>query len=110
MTGRERRKEERYVVVGIEALLDGLPCPIVDISRSAVRLLKPGSGRVEPTADLVFRLKAPGRGRERCYRVAASLVRSTDVEMIYGYVPPCERWENMLRDRDTFIQTRLTAF
>ena len=37
----ERRKEPRHVVVGIEAALNGVPCAIIDISRSGVRLVRP---------------------------------------------------------------------
>ncbi len=110
MTGRERRKETRYVVIGVEAVLSGTPCTIVDISSSAVRLLKPEGTKVEETAEIVFRLKALGRGRGRSCRVQASLVRQTELELIYRYPLPCERWEHLLRARDTFIQTRLTAF
>lgn len=109
MSGADRRKEARYVVVGIEALLDGTPWPIIDISRSAVRLLKPAGAPVNASAEIVFRLKAMGRGRAHSYPVAASLIRATDLELIYGYPLPCARWEERLRARDTFLQTRLTA-
>ena len=37
----DRRKEPGHVLVGIEAALNGVPCAIIDISRSGVLLVRP---------------------------------------------------------------------
>jgi|APTNR8051073442_1049403.scaffolds.fasta_scaffold05836_4 hypothetical protein len=109
MKAGERRKEARYVVIGIEAVLNGAPCTIVDISSSAVRLLKPEGASAEATADIAFTMKAQGRFRRRSFRVLATLVRSNEIELIYRYSPPNQQWEEMLRAHDTFVLTQLTS-
>ena len=105
----ERRREPRHVVVGLEACLDAVPCTIVDVSRSAVRLLKPEGFIVghEPV-NIIFRLSESMHGQRRSFRVIGHLVRSTDIEIIYHYTPPTSRWEFLLHALDTFAQTQLT--
>lgn len=104
----ERRKERRHIVVDMDAYLDGVLCPIIDISRTAVRLLT--SSVDEPQdhpRELVLRVQ--GRARRSCreYRVSVWFIRGSCVDVVYGYQPPTKRWEATLRAHDTFQQTRL---
>ena len=109
MKSHERRKEARYVVIGIDATLDGTPCTIVDISPSAVRLLRLDGASAEATAQIAFAIKAQGRYRRRSFRVMATLVRSNEIELIYKYPLPSKQWEQILRTHDTFVLTQLTT-
>jgi hypothetical protein len=110
MNSADRRKEARYVVIGIDATLNGMQCTIVDISASAVRLLRPDDlGTPVPNGQIVFRLAPQDSYRRRTFRVSASLLRWTDLELIYSYPLPSKQWETMLQAHDTFLQTQLTA-
>lgn len=105
---KERRKEHRYIVVGMEAYLDGVSCPIIDISRSAVRLLRSSEAEFKDhPRDLVLRVQ--GRTRRSCreYKVIGHFIRGSGIDSVFGYVPPTKRWEAILRAHDTFLQTRL---
>jgi len=109
MTSRhERRKQYRHVVVGLQALLDGVPAPIIDISRTAVRLLKPQDFIPrECRYDIVFVVVGSPPRRPLAYRVSGELTRSTEIELVYHYAPPIRNWERMLRENDSFLQTAL---
>lgn len=108
MGAAERRKERRYIVCGMRASIDGRPSQIVDISRSGVRLLlPPGFVRHDGDYDVVFEL--PEGGDAGRYRVSGSLVRSTDIYVVFTYEPPTVDWEQRLIGLDTFEMTRLSA-
>lgn len=104
----ERRKERRYIVVGMDVCLGGKIYPIIDISRSAVRLLK---SRANPTyalqADIVLRVEGRTRSIHREYTVRGWFIRGTNIDAVFGYEPPTKQWEATLRAHDTFNQTRL---
>lgn len=101
----ERRKERRYIVVGIAATADGQACSIVDISPTAVRLVRPqGVPLTQQTYTVVFVVED---GSSRFYTVPATLVRKTGTCFVLKYEPPLASWEDILRSMDTFEQTRL---
>lgn len=104
----ERRKEHRYIVVGMEAYLDGVSCPIIDISRSAVRLLRASEAEFQDNPrDLILRVQ--GRTRRSCreYKLIGRFIRGSSIDTVFGYDPPTKRWEATLRAHDTFLQLRL---
>jgi hypothetical protein len=100
----ERRKERRYIVVGIAATADGQACSIVDISPTAVRLVRPGGVPLARTYTVVFAIEG---GSLRTYTVPATLIRNTETCFVLKYDPPVASWEDILRAMDTFEQTRL---
>jgi hypothetical protein len=106
-TSAERRKERRYIVVGVRASVDGEACPIADISASAVRLLRPHSlqvpQQVYTVAFIVDDTKQPST-----FTVSASLIRYTDIYFVLKYRPPVPGWETLIRSMDTFEQTKLS--
>jgi hypothetical protein len=106
-TSAERRQERRYIVAGVRASVDGEACPIVDISASAVRLLRPHGWPVGKQAyTITFTVDSavqPGT-----FTVSATLVRYTDSQFVLRYLPPVPDWEMLIRSMDTFEQTRLS--
>jgi hypothetical protein len=105
----ERRKERRYIVCGVQSLIDGRPCQIVDISRSGVRLLLPhGVEGDDRPHDIDFRID--GDDGPLSYRVVGRVVRRNEIAAVFRYEPPCDGWEDILRAFDTFEMTRLSAF
>lgn len=106
----ERRREPRYVVIGMEATIDGVACTIIDISRTGVRLLRPSMMAGQPAAAELSITLPTGRRRLKhtTYVVPARLVRSTPLELVYHYTPPRPHWSAMLRLLDTFAQSALT--
>lgn len=102
----ERRHQRRYVVAELEATINDLPCSIVDISRTGVRLTRPANLDVgNDDVTICFRTEAgplPGD-----YTVTGTFVRSTPMDVVYRYAPPTPRWESLLRALDTFHLTRL---
>lgn len=107
-TSSERRKEPRHVVVGIDAVVHGAPCAIIDISSSGVRLLRPAGFDAAAAVLIDFTLARCGRLKERSVRVEGLLVRATAIDVTYRYEPPLPQWEALLRAHDTFAQTALS--
>lgn len=104
---RERRKERRYIVSDVEARVDGSPLPIVDISCSAVRLVRPADFIVrDRTYDLVFALERDGT--MAMYRVVGTIVRQTDLCVVMFYQAPIDGWEDLIRSFDCFETTQLS--
>ncbi len=102
----ERRKERRYIVSDMEARLDGTPVPIVDISCSAVRVVRPADFAVRDRAyDLLFALERDGS--MTMYRVVGTIVRHTDMCVVLHYPEPVEGWEDVLKAFDCFETTQL---
>jgi len=102
----ERRKEVRHIVVGIEAHIDGAIWPIVDISRSGVRLLKPlGYDRGAGVVEIEFVLLAR---RHRTVTVTGHWLRDSRFDIVFRYTPPTSCWERTLRSLDSFAQTALS--
>lgn len=96
------------MVIGIDAAVDGQPCTIVDISRSGVRLLR--HAPAPPAADTVqidFTMPPDRRFSQRSFSVIGRLVRTSEMELVYAYIPPCPDWTELLRLCDTFAQTEL---
>lgn len=104
---RERRKEQRHVVVGIAAEVNGQPWTIVDISRSAVRLLKPQGYTAAPTHHVIGFTTDEAPNNK--ITVAAEIVRSTPLEIVFQYKPPFHGWNALIRKHDTFLLTKLDA-
>ena len=104
----ERRKERRYVVVGMDVLLDGQVCPILDISRSAVRVLKPATlPPIDQPVSLILRRQTRARRHGDAYAVVGRFVRATPMDITFGYDPPRPNWEAIIRRHDTFKRTHL---
>jgi hypothetical protein len=104
----ERRKQRRYIVVGMEASVEGEACPILDISLSAVRVLR--SSRTEfrgQQLEIVIRVKGRRSQTSREYRVTGRVIRSTELDVVFDYDPPTRQWEATLRAHDTFHHTLL---
>ena len=93
----------------MEAAIDGVACPMIDVSRTNVRLLWPSALAGHPaTVDLSFTLPTVGaRRKHTAYTVAGRLLRPIPLELVHQYVPPRPHWSAMLRGRDTFAQTSL---
>jgi hypothetical protein len=97
----DRRREPRYVVTGCSARLDGEACSVLDVSPSAVRLVRPASfAPSTETHTLMFEIE-PGVCRLRV-DVPAWIVRTTDVTVVLGYRKPFEGWHELLKSLDTF--------
>lgn len=96
------------MVVGINAVVNGAPCPIIDISCSGVRFLRPAGLDAAATALIEFTLARCGRRQGRSVRVEGVLVRTTALDATYRYQPPLPQWEALLRAHDTFAQTALS--
>jgi hypothetical protein len=103
----ERRRERRYIVCGVECTIDGQPSHIIDVSRTAARLVRPPTLSVSDRAyTLTFRLPEVD-GDSVTYRVTARFIRQTDTCIVLGFEPPCAHWETLLHVLDTFEMTRL---
>ena len=96
------------MVIGIEAVVNGAPCAIIDISRSGARLLRPAGFNADKAVLIDFTLARCGRLKGRSLCVEGLLVRATTIDMTYRYEPPLPRWEALLRAHDTFAQTALS--
>lgn len=106
-TSAERRQERRYIVIGVRASVDGEACPIVDISASAVRLLRPQGWPVGKQAYTIA-FTVDGAMEPSTFTVSATLVRYTDSQFVLMYVPPVPDWEMLICSMDTFEQTKLS--
>lgn len=104
---KDRRKERRFIVSGMQGYVDDIPCAILDISASGVRLLIPDERLPEAeTFRLVFEYEADGDiVREE---VVGELVRQTDLFFVLSYIPPRDGWEETVRSMD-FVDA-LTRF
>ena len=91
-TSAERRQERRY---------------IVDMSATAVRLLRP---RRLPVRKQVYTVAftLDGATQPGSFTVSATLVRYTDSQFVLRYRPPVPDWETLIRSMDTFEQTKLS--
>jgi hypothetical protein len=103
----ERRRERRYIVVGVRASVDGEACPIVDMSATAVRLLRPRGLAVRKRPYTVA-FTIGGATEPGTFTVSATLVRSTDTQFVLRYRPPVPDWEALIRSMDTLEQTKLS--
>ncbi len=103
----ERRRQRRYIVAGVSALVDGEACPIADISATAVRLLRPYDlPMTRRTYTLVFTFSEAQQ--QHTHTVSATLVRRTESCFVLRYNSPVPTWESLLRSADTLEQTRLS--
>lgn len=91
----------------MQGYVNGIPCAILDISASGVRLLIPDEPLPQTeTYRLVFEYEADGDiVREE---VVGQLVRRTDLFFVLTYEPPREGWEETVRSMD-FVDA-LTRF
>ena len=103
----ERRRQRRYIVAGVSALVEGEACPIADISATAVRLRRSNDLPVtEREYTLVFAFDEAGQ--QSMFTVSATLVRCTERCFVLRYDSPVPTWEALLRSADTLEQTRLS--
>lgn len=102
----DRRKEPRHVVGDIDAQIDGQECAVLDISASAVRVLKPGGYN---EGDSIHRLvlKIAQAEYEVFVNVSSTEIRRSTADLVLRYTPPFEGWALLLRSLDTFEQTKL---
>lgn len=103
----DRRKEPRYVVGDIDAQIDGKDSTVLDISASAVRVLKPNGYNQTNSAHRLV-LKIVQAEYEISVHVASSEIRQSNVDLVLGYTPPFAGWAHLLRSLDTFEQTKLS--
>lgn len=103
----ERRRQRRYIVAGVSAIVDGEGSPIADISATAVRLRRSCDLPVTERAyTVVFTFDEAGQ--QSMFTVSATLVRCTESCFVLRYVAPVPKWEALLRSADTLEQTRLS--
>jgi len=104
---KERRKESRFIVSGMQGYVNNIPCTILDISASGVRLLIPDEPLPQAkTYRLVFEYEVEGDiVREE---VEGELVRQTELFFVLSYKLPREGWEETVRSMD-FVDA-LTRF
>lgn len=104
--GSERRREERYLASGMVVHCGGSPCAAIDVSRSAVRFVRPASLVLgEEVHDLVLEL--PTAEGSTCYPVEGRVIRFTPICVVMGYQPPVPDWEQKIRALDTVELTTL---
>lgn len=104
----ERRRERRFLVSDMTAQVNGIICPIADISRTAVRLLRPASLVIEHgpwRLCLAYTIAGSGNFVE----MEAHLIRFGPSFIVLKYIPPHERWQDDLRALDTFEHTKIDA-
>ncbi len=104
----ERRREPRYVVDGLRAELDGQPSEILDISASALRLLRSPAGG-QCAAEVRLRLSAEAGFPAVDLRSHATLIRFTPDAMVYAYRAEIAEWPFLLKAFDTFQDLSLPA-
>ena len=105
----ERRKEERYLAPGMVLHCDGEACAVIDVSRSAVRFVRPqGLMLSREMHELVLEL--PCTAGVVSYPVRGMIIRSTQLCVVMGYDPPTEDWEQQIKALDTAELTALTDF
>jgi hypothetical protein len=103
---KERRAEVRYIVSGMTAAIDGAECEILDISVSAVRLVRPAGFQPDGRRYGVCFTINDGRGIAT-HAVTGRLIRTTELCVVLGYAAPVSYWENVLRSLDVFESNRL---
>lgn len=105
----ERRKEERYLAPGMIVYCSGEACAAIDVSRSAVRFVRPqGLMLGQEAHDLVLELPCPTGVAS--YPVEARIIRFTQFSVVMGYDPPTEDWEQQIQAIDTAELTTLEDF
>jgi hypothetical protein len=102
----ERRKEERYLAPGMVVYCSGEPCAAIDVSRSAVRFVRPqGFLLDQETYELVLEL--PITTGLASYPVEGRIIRFTQLSVVMGYDPPTADWEQQIKAIDTAELTTL---
>ena len=79
------------MVIGIEVVVNGAPCAVIDISRSGVRLLRPAGFNADKAVLIDFTLARCGRLKGRSLCVEGLLVRATTIDMTYRYATDTNR-------------------
>jgi hypothetical protein len=95
----ERRKEQRFIVSGIQGYVNNVPCTILDVSASGVRFLIPDE-KVTPceTYHIIFEYEV--RGDIVREETMGELVRETELFFVLSYIPPRPDWEDFVRSMD----------
>ena len=104
----ERRREERFLVSNMTARVNGLDCPIIDISRTAVRLLRPAGLVIDPGPWRLCLAYSIG-GSGNFVEMEARLIRFGPGFIVLKYLPPHDRWQEDLRALDTFEHAKIDA-
>ena len=105
----ERRKEERYLAPGMVVHCNGEACAAIDVSRSAVRFVRPLDLILSPEMhELVLEL--PCAAGVASYPVEGRIIRFTQLSIVMGYDPPTADWEQRIQALDTAELTTLEDF
>jgi hypothetical protein len=77
----ERRREPRQAIAGRDALLDGEPCAIRDMSDSAMRMARPARFRAHAAAHDIMMIVWTA-GRRLVFRLTGQVVRLTERDVV----------------------------
>lgn len=103
-----RRKEERIVVEGLDAFVDGFPCEIIDIAPTAVRLVRPDLAPLIPER-IVLTLRSHGGAPPLDVAAKAYMIRENWDYIVVGYEKPMQGWTDWIRRYDAFADGSAAA-
>ena len=97
---RNGGRNNGFIVSGMEGYVGGVPCAILDISASGVRLLIPDQGLPsdQTTFDVTFKYES--HGELISTETVGTLVRQTDLFFVLSYSVPQSNWEDTIRSLD----------
>ena len=105
----ERRKEERYLAPGLIVHCNGEACAAIDVSRSAVRFVRPQGVKLTPEKHKLV-LELPCTTGMASYPVEGRIIRFTQLCVVMRYDPPTADWEQRIQALDTAELTTLEDF
>jgi hypothetical protein len=103
MIALDRRKEHRYIPAGLRAEVGGESCPILDVSRSAIRVLRPAQSlALRGKISLRFAIDEHPVHGSLSFAVEAQVVRENDRHVVLRYKAPTSDWEDIIKSLDIF--------
>lgn len=101
MSGKERRKEQRYVVDAVQLAAGGVRFPVIDLSRTGARISCSPQQFARIQAQPIS-LEFTTDTAVTTFAIDARLIRSMEMYVVVGYSPPRSDWEEFIRQFDTF--------
>ncbi|TVQ28978.1 MAG: hypothetical protein EA356_17835 [Geminicoccaceae bacterium] len=93
----DRRREQRYVVDGLNVMLDGRPCAVLDVSSTHLRLV-----RTTTRPEVHLRFQSDPELPHVDFQCTGRLARSGACDAVYAYAAPSRNWPSMLARFDSF--------